>query len=633
DTGRAGLVDETGSPVQLRGMSTHGIQWFDELYTEDALRALAEHWKADVLRISLYAREGGYAKRSAYYTRRVDELVQQATQNGLYVIIDWHQLTPGDPNADKENAKTFFAHMAEKHGAKENVIFEICNEPNDVGEGDWISGESAYDVTWDEHIKPYAEEIIPIIREHSDNIIIVGTPKWASRPNDVIGNPLDDTNVMYTLHFYAGSHTYKKGDDKWHYMDNMREAIRAGLAVFVTEFGTQTHTGDAENDFAASRHWLDSLAKYNVSWCNWNYSDDSRSGAVFKEGAVGPWSSAKDFADPDNMKEAGRWIFERIRNPGDGGYTIQLSAPAGVQFSPAGPLVVSSGEERTVAISTEEGYVMEDVLVNGVSRGNIDSYTFENMRGDSSLTVRTRPVTNHELLENGSFTDGEKGWAFHAWGSGSGTGDVSGGAYQFTVNRAGENIWDFTLLQRPVALQKDRLYRLSWQAASPDEKEMLVTVQKPGEPYTVYHNARKTLADTSCTFVSTFVMNHPSDPQASIQLQSGSDTGTALISSVSLVELIDSGLVLTGPEQESCAPGDTLSLSWRSTDDIAEVMLWYATDSTEWQKIAARPSDGGSGSFAWTVPALKGEEIFFRAQSAAGRGPSAKTGPVRIADK
>ncbi|MGM0462859.1 MAG: glycoside hydrolase family 5 protein [Fibrobacterota bacterium] len=302
------LVNTQGEPVQLRGMSTHGLQWFDDLYTEDAVQALAEGWNADVFRISLYPLEGGYIHGdTARWRRRVDELVSFAGKYGMYTIIDWHMLVPGDPGHEDygDHAAAFFEYMAQKHGQKKHVIFEICNEPNDHG--------LDYEVTWDEHVKPYAEDIIPRIRAHSDNIIIVGTPKWSARPNHVIDSPLEYDNVLYSLHFYAASHTYERGDSQWHYMDNLRTAAEAGIPVFVTEFGMQEYTGDGHNDFEASQHWLDSLAAYNISWCNWNFSDDHRSGAVLKENAVTTQSSPENFSDTAHMKESGVWIRNQLR--------------------------------------------------------------------------------------------------------------------------------------------------------------------------------------------------------------------------------------------------------------------------------------------------------------------------------
>ena len=64
----------------------------------------------------------------------------------------------------------------------------------------------------------------------------------------------------------------------------MRKAVDAGLAIFVTEFGTQTYSGGGANDFNASQTWLDMLEDNKISWSNWNFSDDPLSGAAWTIG-------------------------------------------------------------------------------------------------------------------------------------------------------------------------------------------------------------------------------------------------------------------------------------------------------------------------------------------------------------
>ncbi|MET0422543.1 MAG: cellulase family glycosylhydrolase, partial [Actinoplanes sp.] len=85
------------------------------------------------------------------------------------------------------------------------------------------------------------------------------------------------------------------------------------IPVFVTEFGTQTASGDGANNFTRSQQYLDLMAQKKISWTNWNYSDDSRSGAVFTAGTCpnGPYSGTS------RLKPAGVWIRDHIRSPAD----------------------------------------------------------------------------------------------------------------------------------------------------------------------------------------------------------------------------------------------------------------------------------------------------------------------------
>ena len=294
------IVNKNGAAIQLRGMSTHGLQYRGNCYNETSLNLLMHDWGIDILRISMYIQEGGYETDPVRFTNFVDELVEKCYKEGVYALVDFHMLDPGDPNYNTERAKVFFEHMSKKHASKGNVIYEICNEPNN----------KQYEVTWP-IIKNYADQIVPIIRNNDpQSIIIVGTPEHASRPDLVIGNKLAFENIMYTMHFYAA--------DKWsanhqgRRMGYVSKAIANGVPVFVTEFGTQDGWGDGANDFVMSAKWMKFMEERKISWCNWNYSDSPLTGAAWKTGTCpnGPWSE-------ENLKEAGKWIRTQLSTPAD----------------------------------------------------------------------------------------------------------------------------------------------------------------------------------------------------------------------------------------------------------------------------------------------------------------------------
>lgn len=292
------LCNQYGKPIQLRGMSTHGLQWYSQCVKTASLDALAGDWNADVLRISMYIQEGGYETDPRRFTDMVHGYIEEATRRGMYALVDWHQLTPGDPNANLARAKTFFTEIADRHKDKNNIIYDIANEPNNVS---WAG------------IKSYAEQMIPVIRaKDADGVVFVGTHGWASlgisdgrTEADIVNNPINATNFMYTFHFYAASH-------KTEYFNALSRAADK-LPLFVTEFGTQTASGDGGNDFTNSQKYLDFLAAKKIGWTNWNFSDDFRSGAVFKEGTC----AGNNFTGTSVLKPAGVWIRDRIRTPDD----------------------------------------------------------------------------------------------------------------------------------------------------------------------------------------------------------------------------------------------------------------------------------------------------------------------------
>jgi endoglucanase len=293
------LCNSHGKAIQLRGMSTHGLQWYAKCATDASLDVLAKEWNADVLRISMYIQEGGYETNPRGFTNMVHDYIEKATARGMYAIVDWHMLDPGDPNVNLDRAKTFFTEIAERHKDKPNVLYEIANEPNGVS---WSA------------IKSYAEQIIPVIRaKDADGVVLVGTPDWSSLAvsgdgngvGQILANPVNAGNIMYVFHFYAASH----GDL---YLNTFRDGI-SRLPMFVTEFGTQQATGDGPNNFDQAQKYLDLMAANKVSWVNWNYSDDNRSGAVFTPGTC----DSGQFSGTGRLKPAGTWVRDRIRTADD----------------------------------------------------------------------------------------------------------------------------------------------------------------------------------------------------------------------------------------------------------------------------------------------------------------------------
>ncbi|MFI6319481.1 cellulase family glycosylhydrolase [Nonomuraea sp. NPDC050556] len=294
------LCNEHGKAIQLRGMSTHGLQWEWSCYNAASLDALAVDWKADILRISMYIQEDGYDTNPRLFTDRVHQLIEMASARGMYAIVDWHMLNPGDPFAmnNLAKAKTFFTEIAQRHNNKKNLLYEIMNEPSGV--------------SWS-RIRDYAHQIIPVIRANDpESPILVGTRGWSSlgvsedsNETEVINNPVNATNILYTFHFYAASH----GSE---YLNTLSRAADR-IPMFVTEFGTQNYEGEGSNNFTMSQQYLDLMAAKKISWTNWNYSNDNRTGAVFTTGTCpnGP------FTGTTRLKEAGKWIRDRVRTPDD----------------------------------------------------------------------------------------------------------------------------------------------------------------------------------------------------------------------------------------------------------------------------------------------------------------------------
>jgi len=289
----ANLVDKNGNKIQLYGMSTHGIAWFPDYVNLDTFKELSEVWNTNCIRLAMYTAESnGYCTTGNKENLKnlVKNGVDYATQLGMYVIIDWHILSDRDPNTNKDEAKLFFAEMSALYKNNDNVLYEICNEPNGSA------------VTW-EVVKTYANEVIPVIRTNDpDSVIIVGTPTWSQDIHLAQQSPLEFANVMYTLHFYAGTH---KNDLR----QRLENCVSAGLPVFISEFAICDASGNGTNDTDSGALWMDLIKKYNLSFMAWNLAHANESSSILTNRKVSGWTD-------DDLKEWGIWIRDKFQNVG-----------------------------------------------------------------------------------------------------------------------------------------------------------------------------------------------------------------------------------------------------------------------------------------------------------------------------
>lgn len=282
------LCDQFGNPVILRGVSTHGIQHYPQYINYNAFKTMRDEWGIDIVRLAMYT-----DPVIENYTPKLKELVIQgvelATKLGLYVIIDWHILSDGNPNIYKEGAKEFFNEMSSLFRNYDNVLYEICNEPNG-------------DVEWVRDVKPYAEELIPVIRyNHKDAIILVGTPSWSQDVDIAATSPLTDSyHVMYVLHYYAATHK-----------DELREKLinahNSGLPIFVSEFGICDASGNGVIDIEEADAWIKLLESLNISYICWNLSNKDESSALLTADS----RRVADWKDCDLSLEA-KWLISTI---------------------------------------------------------------------------------------------------------------------------------------------------------------------------------------------------------------------------------------------------------------------------------------------------------------------------------
>lgn len=284
-----GLVDSAGEPVQLRGMSSHGLAWYPQ-YTQSASIGSTRAYGANVFRIAMYVDQdsGNYTMKSADRNKN-REAMYAAIDNTLgldmYAIADWHMLEEENPMDRVDCAVEFFAELSQQYAGEPGLIYEICNEPNG-------------DTTWDD-VYEYASLVVPTIREHSpEAVIIVGTPSHSTDLRGAIENPVPYDNVLYAYHYYTG---IAKGD----YAQNLQNAIDAGLPIFISEWGMGSEENKDELEMEHAVSFLDYLKENGISWTNWSLSNKDESFSAIRSDVskLSGWTYS-------DLTDSGKIVFE-----------------------------------------------------------------------------------------------------------------------------------------------------------------------------------------------------------------------------------------------------------------------------------------------------------------------------------
>ncbi|WP_455056787.1 cellulase family glycosylhydrolase, partial [Jutongia sp.] len=291
------IVDQYGKPFQMRGASTHGVQWFPEYINKGAMQTLRDEWGVNLFRMACYVTQyNGYTNGGqSLIDSKIVEGVHAAKELGMYVIVDWH-IHEENPHTTKSTAEQFFKKYATLYKDYDNVIFEICNEPTGV---QWYTGGG-------NDLYSYCKDIAGIIRDcGSKALIVCGTNTWSQDVEDVAQKPLKDDgfeDIMYTFHFYSGTHY----DDK---RQKVRIAVAAGTPIFVTEFGVCDASGNGGYDTANADEWIQFLDSMNISYACWSFCNKGESASYLKTSCT---KTTGGFEESD-LTTTGIWLVNTYR--------------------------------------------------------------------------------------------------------------------------------------------------------------------------------------------------------------------------------------------------------------------------------------------------------------------------------
>lgn len=309
-------MDSIMDKTKYLGMSTLNFLDTNDAYYTDASIKTLKSWGANTLRLCVsptyYADEsegimqfdsttGSYVVIEEKYNncmQRLYNAMDALLNNDMYVIVNYHTLYQGKNNhkldTQKDVAKRFFEDVSTKYKGNKNIIYEINNEDDE----EWSA------------IAQYAKYIIPTIRKNSENsLIIVGTPAYDGRPDDVQTDSTKDDylgfeNLMYACHVYRINSSWQTSQ--------LQKALDKNIPIFVTEWSTADGSV-CDEDYANC--FVNMLKKNNLSWCNYAWGEVNWNGNQYAVAKRGEW----DESLPDSvLNDNGKYVKKLL-----GSYTNQ----------------------------------------------------------------------------------------------------------------------------------------------------------------------------------------------------------------------------------------------------------------------------------------------------------------------
>ena len=256
--------------VHLHGVSLIDVsRVFESNYEAQVDEAAA--WGSNIIRLPVYPEnepqndqpsDGSWSLANAdnLFEKYLKPVVDYVTETkGMYAIVDWHYIQDVPVGSDYDNmTKSFWADMAPRLADNPRVLYEVFNEPINVGEN--------LDANWQDW-RPMAQEYVDIIREHAPhNMVLVGGPTWSQVIGLCGSLPIYSYNIMYVGHIYS----YHMSEGFGGGILNQFALCAESFPVILTEWGVGGRTGVDEESAAAI---TDAIRDNNLHFTAWAFHD------------------------------------------------------------------------------------------------------------------------------------------------------------------------------------------------------------------------------------------------------------------------------------------------------------------------------------------------------------------------
>ena len=287
------LCDSDGNTVVLKGVNIPSVEWMNG--GDHAMQSVEEaihRWHVNIIRLPIAQdrwmgrmpdEESGLdlSDGGASYRRLVDSLVNAASAEGVYMIVDLHWSdmgvwgrNVGQHRMPDANTAVAWESIAERYANNPAVLFDIYNEPHEVSWSVWRNGGHVTEEAGS-YETPGMQALVDVVRgAHASNVVVVGGLDFAFDLRGVAGGyAISSPNVLYSCHIYPS-----KSPD-W----DLQVSGAAKIApVVIGEFGADEFSTESASFVPRVIDWIDSHHYSAIAWCmhtsarpclisDWNY--------------------------------------------------------------------------------------------------------------------------------------------------------------------------------------------------------------------------------------------------------------------------------------------------------------------------------------------------------------------------
>ncbi|WP_075341627.1 glycosyl hydrolase family 8 [Tenacibaculum agarivorans] len=345
------------------------------------------------------AKTGSNAVRLVWTTQgneaEFDQLINNSIKNSMIPVAELHDAT-GD-FSKLQMLLDYWKRPAVLSTIQKYKKWLIVNIGNEVGNGSESTAQ------W---VAYYKDAITQLREAGIDTPLMIDCGGYGNRESYFLegGNELLEFDPLHNIIFAV--HTYWTNGDDQAKVDRLNlmiaDAKSKKLPYIIGEGPQKVASPIACGQSFPYVEMIKRLQEEQIGWLSWSWGavDNNDCGSpnsdldVTTDGKYGSWATnfAEEISVTDiNSIKNTSIIPASMLDPSIAAcgvtYTIEATTNVGGSISPSGNVVVSENDNQTFDVTVNRGYKIGNVLVDGVSVGAIDTYTFTNVTTNHTINV------------------------------------------------------------------------------------------------------------------------------------------------------------------------------------------------------------------------------------------------------